>query len=305
MILENQVQTSREIKTQSKMALPESEVISLLMVKQTQLEMMRDRGFDISEEKNILDYDPTDEEHIDEFRNYIDPKPGRSSKKNAREQLSRKYTKLVPAPKDAYNPDDQKKDPTERNSSKGTQPVNYIPMITAVYYLAHSGEAAISADAVRSIMEEWATIKYLMSVILIAKYDLSTGAEKVLSGIGNAKHSEENHGIRKTYSVQYFLESELHSNPIKHITTPTYKILTTEEKNKLLQTRGIHANQLPTFKYVDFNTRIFNKTKKDRISDPVVDYFGLEPEDVVMVRRRNYITDSLVDVSIHYRRVSY
>lgn len=66
-----------------------------------------------------------------------------------------------------------------------------------------------------------------------------------------------------------FLETELVVNITKHVMVPKHTVLTSEEKQSLLQRYKVKETQLPRI----------------QLSDPVAKYFGMERGEVVRIVR--------------------
>lgn len=122
----------------------------LLKVKQTQLEMMRDRGADISKEEGLLTYDPTDPTSVNAFmdlyRNYVI-----ANKIPFRQALNYVYT--------------------IRNRS------------TLVYYASAESTSKLGVNPLSVVLNEAKSIGSLSALIIISEADLSPDARKVIADV--------------------------------------------------------------------------------------------------------------------------
>jgi|DewCreStandDraft_4_1066084.scaffolds.fasta_scaffold02813_3 DNA-directed RNA polymerase I, II, and III subunit RPABC1 len=253
-----------------------SSAANLLKVKKTQLEMIRDRGYDISEEKHLLEPDYDENKFLSEYNRLLEETNKRIREENDRitgkralkqpeltfrDLLSRIYmnsegSKLLVKYAEPPSPSDKSKHLN----------VEYIDRFT---------ELAMKEGVT------WA--------ILISEQDLSTTAGKRLEEY-------------PTIHFQHFFEDELRFNPTKHYLVPRHELLSPQEAQAFLRENKLVPTKLPHLKYVP----PFSRTgERKAFIDPIVKYYGFLPGQIVRIYRENFITETPVDKIVTYRYVWY
>lgn len=243
----------------------------LLSIKQNQLEMVRDRGFNIEEEKQILDCNHDNPNHLEYFIQTYQPT---NSKIPFREGLSREYK-------------------------------NEELEVLAIYYSAPEADTSkLGVKPTSKIVDQANKIEKLRYLIIISDVDLSPKSAQLLAGIKTGKFSDKEGIITKTYHVQVFFDDQLTYNPTKHYLVPKHTALTPAEQKEYYARSHTRSNQMPILRYVDIASRLVEKDQKYKI-DPIVAWYGWRPGQVIRIDRENFITDTLVEKIITYRQVSY
>jgi DNA-directed RNA polymerase I, II, and III subunit RPABC1 len=247
----------------------------LFKIKRHQLEMVRDRGYDISQEEPLFEYQLDD--FIREYSEILDQRnasireanrnaPNRRSVQNEltfRQMLNRVYAKDDGTRLLVHYAESPPR--SNRPSKLGVEPIGeFIRLAT------DSGV-------------QWA--------ILISEQDISSEAARNLQDI-------------KIIYFQHFFDEELMYNPTKHFMVPRHEALTETDARAFLRDNNLKPSQLPILKYVDPLARPTEKDK-DKVTDPIVKYYGLLPGQIVRIHRENFVTETLVDSYIIYRQVYY
>lgn len=246
--------------------------VRLLGVKQNQLKMVRDRGYNIEPEEPILDCDPENPDHIAYFIQTYQPK----DKTPFREGLSAEYQ-------------------------------NELKDVLAVFYpSADPGTTKLGVNPIARITDRANKIQKLRGLIIISDTDLSTTSAKLLAGIKAGKVADKPGDMvqTKTYPVQFFFDDQLIYNPTEHYLVPKHIALTPEEQKDYYERSHTRPNQMAILRYVDIASRLVEKDQKYKI-DPIVAWYGWRPGQVVKIERVNFITETLVERSVTFRRVSY
>lgn len=112
-------------------------------------------------------------------------------------------------------------------------------------------------------------------------------------------------------TVQTFVISDLLVNPTKHVLVPKHRLLSQIEQDKLyaeakstlvdprptyIKTMSHKANVMPLLKFM-------NISKKAETGDPVAKYYMAKPTDVFEIRRINMTNDNTMPIEIVYRYV--
>lgn len=266
----------------------------VLRVKQSQLELLAARGYDIGKEKNILKYDPENQDHLEAFQDYY--KADRDG--NFLEGfLSHRYTKVI-------------KTGAVKGKARGTE-----VMITLVYYIPQVKKpelTRVKQDALYTITKgadpSSDQKQSLDSVIVISEAAIDSTAIKDLN-------KDLNKDGKLSFELQNFTYSELLINPTKYYSLPlddienpdgntfqsviTYEKLPDEEAINLLKRNNILLQQLPIIKYAS----IFNIIEKNGKMDPIVKYYNYKPGDIIRVTRVLFYMNSFNRTSIFYRHV--
>lgn len=107
-------------------------------------------------------------------------------------------------------------------------------------------------------------------------------------------------------NFQHFLESELTYNPTLHIFVPPHRRMSKSEKEEFLSRNRFEENQLPRMRFVDTITQIEEaKVLMERKVDPIVKYYDFRPGDLIEIRRTNIFVPSMVSQTKFWRIVDY
>lgn len=232
---------------------------NIMSVKKTQLEMMKARDYDISEEKHILNEDIT----LCAFMKFYGLDVTKSY--DYGKQLSRFY-----------------------KHNKTNKDCNVF------YTLAHYGgdKCYIPQADVQVFMHEMSENENCDSGILISSKLASNNANSIL----------RSSNISLKYFIQHFLVNELIYNPVKHFLVPEHKVLSSDEKAEFFKyNKYALASQLPLLRVK--NLHVTSKNKKDYFGDPVAKYYGMKHDDIVCIKRQNFVESVMTTDYLIYRRV--
>lgn len=251
---------------------------SLLQIKKTQIEMLKDRKYLIPAiEEFFLNYDPRTPENVIIFRKYYERvlDAERTEAANAKKKPS--YTTYRGALSWIYT----KKRPN------GTE------ARTIVWYAIPAAQDAKSLGiAVINEILEYAKsqLPYLEFIVIISKEDLSsTALEKIQEST--------------SFRTQHFEDDSLKYNLTKHIYVPKHEALTQEEQEAFYTRTRLLPSQIPILKYVGLRSA---KTERDRkaVTDPVVKYYGFIPGQIIRITRVNKVVETLVPQYVTYKIVA-
>lgn len=177
-----------------------------------------------------------------------------------------------------------------------------------VYYAASTGDKQVGVNVVRDFILEIDTIENLTDAIMITERSLTSEANDALRNV-IPMNVEKN--IRTIY-FQHFIDQELMYDITQHCLQPKFELMTSEDTQEFYKRMGIKPGQLPILKYVDPFVRPSDK-EKDKITDPIVKYYGYRPGQLIRIRRNaativakeSFIGDVLVREYTTYRIVSY
>lgn len=199
----------------------ELQIMNLLQVKQTQLEMIRDRGFDISEEENILEMSPYD------FLDYV-----KTLLKERRQK--------------------------QKQSVKLDKKIDYRNILNQIYEHEDGDRQAIVAysDVIarnKKHVEQAPAdrfVKYIIDheelvtdAIFIASTQLCNNAKQVL--------------LNSPVKPDLFFDDDLRYNPKDHVDTPLHEKLSDEEVKTLLSEAKIPRQKFPIIKSTDNIVKYF------------------------------------------------
>lgn len=247
----------------------------LFKIKRHQLEMVRDRGYDISAEEPLFEY------RLDDF--------------------IRIYSELL----DKRNADIREANRNAPNRRSIQNEVTFRQMLNNVYMkddgtrlLVHYAEGPARSNKPSKLGVEpigqfiqMATESGVQWAILISEQDISSEAARNLQDI-------------KIIYFQHFFDEELMYNPTRHFMVPKHEALTENAAREFLRDNSLRPSNLPILKYVDPLARPTEKDK-DKVTDPIVKYYGFLPGQIVRINRENFVTETLVDSYIIYRQVYY
>lgn len=239
-----------------------------LMVKITQLEMMRDRGYDISEEYSILELDIR---NIDDIYKFVETYDLRDSKNLNISHLNRNYQHL------------------ENNNLTLVRYVAAPPDKTQIGI----GSADILINEIKQIQNPESIGKNKIEKVIIIT-DSNFGPRAL----------EELYKIKEEHLLQHFLWNQLVYNPTKHKLVPKHYALTPAETEEFLSKDKITRAQLAKIAYAGLDVKKISGAKT-KISDPIVAYYGWVPGQIIRIHREDTTTDTLVNKSLFYRHVSY
>jgi DNA-directed RNA polymerase subunit H (RpoH/RPB5) len=247
----------------------------LLRIKRHQLEMVRDRGYDISAEQNLLEYTVNDF-----IRVYA-------------ELLEQRNATIRKANQEAANRRSVRNELTFRQMLDNVYSKDDGTTLLVHYAESPTRGAKPSKLGVEPIAEfiRMATNYGVKWAILISEQDISSEAARNLQDI-------------KIIYFQHFFDDELMYNPTKHYMVPRHEALTEDEAREFLRENHLKPSQLPILKYVDPLARPTEKDR-DKVTDPIVKYYGFLPGQIIRIYRENFITETLVDSYVIYRHVYY
>lgn len=248
----------------------------LFKIKRHQLEMVRDRGYDISSEAALFEY--TLDDFIRVYSNILQERNAAIHETIKQSRTSRRSAKNELTFREVLDNLYQKEDGT---------------LLLVHYAESPAKTGKVSRLGVEPIGEfiKMATDNGVQWAILISEQDISSEAAKNLQKI-SAIH------------FQHFFDEELMYNPTKHYLVPKHEVLSPEETSDFLKRNNLKLSQLPIIKFIDPIGKPLEKDKEKKI-DPIVKYYGFLPGQIVRIYRENFITETLVDSYITYRLVFY
>jgi DNA-directed RNA polymerase subunit H (RpoH/RPB5) len=237
---------------------------TLFQIKITQVEMIRDRGYDITNE--IFPRSATDREGR--------PTPIADSLGDATPLLTISFDAFV-ARYSTY---------IAQLASIGAR-VTPRTMLTSIYldrsgrkmlvYYAHHEPKATSLKKEEAAnFAHLATAHAVTDAIVISKHKLSTDAEEAVLGM-------------VSWRSQIFFDSEMMFNKTKHILVPKHILLSPEQAREFLKVARVKFSQLP---------RIFK-------GDPIIRYYGWQPGGIVLIYRSEYFLANVIKTTIFYRAI--
>ena len=235
----------------------------LSSVKTTQLQLVRDRGYDISEEINLLN--ATQEDFIQLI----------SNPKNIRSSLNHIYEH----PTETFSIIQHDKEGKIEFDKEGNKKTKTIKKNILVFYLGTTKEQINKND----IVEYLAQLK-LARLKSLGFFESLLILNVPLSKIANDELQEKL--LNKNVRVQVFLESELTYNPTLSNETPRHVALTESEKKFKLRLKIGYGG-----------LQIINK------NDPIAKYYGWTPGTIVKIYRDDSDLHTINDESLNYRIV--
>ncbi len=287
---------------------------NLMRVKITQLEMIRDRNYDIGDEINILELDTTmladritflnfykknakdskkrDPKTIAEFRHLLEKIYSREEDDGSiiylsvfypvREKGSRYINKnQIDVIFEPFMEKLEDEVISQFQVKKCSERKNWNePVIESKPEAA--GKGFINPDESSSKKKKGAkegriTPKW---ILIISEVPLNSSAQKSISTF-------------VSINIQLFLDLQLLYNPTKHREYLRHEAMTKREQEEFLTKvdRKI-LSQLPRLKYADNASRITDKEKK---TDPIVSYFGFLPGQIIWIYRKNYLNENIIE----------
>jgi DNA-directed RNA polymerase I, II, and III subunit RPABC1 len=232
-------------------------------IHQTMMEMLTDRGFQVSREE-VETFDPI------VFEEYY-KKRIKEKKLNIHKVLKKTFTSLILSLSEVYY-----------SPSKGYTYVRYIEHIPKEE--GSKKEREIGSDVIDEILSEISTLLELYpgnisSVIVVTPQKIS------------------NHGMTsftnlKSAPVTVFHYKELLLNITKHCLVPQHQLMTLDQKKAFFES----INKINPASVPAILPKIFS-------SDPVCKYYGAVPGDVFKIIRNGLYGDLLVKDTIFYRIV--
>lgn len=194
-------------------------------------------------------------------------------------------------------------EPTDRNDYSKIY-INPSGQLIFVVYLEASNSDTIGIDPVRKLFESIDDLAQpIQELVIITKQNLGATAIDFLNGIQRTRDGG-NMSLELSIPpnhIQHFNDIDLSYNPTEHYLVPKHEALTSQEQQELLQTTKINIKDLPILIYSDISTL----KKSRRPGDPIVKYYRFRPNQIIKITRRNFITETLIDSFITYRRVWY
>lgn len=178
-----------------------------------------------------------------------------------------------------------------------------------VAYLPSPKETTIGVDVVRRLMTQLGKMVPIpKELMLISKEPLGAYTIDYLNNMqrsrdGSTTPIEPPNPVHPT-DIQHFYDIELTYNPVLHQLVPKYEALTDEESREFLYRNQLTLQQLPILTYTDISTRVKKARRPSAITgDPIVNYYRWRPNQIIRVKRENFLTETLVDSLLSYRRV--
>lgn len=237
----------------------------LMKVKITQLEMMRDRGYDISSESFMLESDL--EKDIDEYQKFY-------------ESRIAEVSKILPVAK-------------KWNFIDGHSNIYYHPKdgrSALVYYTGTLGE-----DSKKNLDKKSVTM--FIGAVEKLRSERKTGIENFLGVMISQLPIQEQ--TIKDYTgnqlLQFFEFNELAFNPTKHKLSPSYRLLTREDTEKKLK---------QIFGDITGKPGIANLLPLIGIDDPISRYYHAQSGLLFEIRNHESIPTKAAPITISYRKVT-
>lgn len=194
-------------------------------------------------------------------------------------------------------------EPADRNDYSRIY-INPEGRLIYVVYLSTPKSEAIGIDPVRKLFDQIDELgQPLQELVLITNQTLGATAIDFLNGIQRTRD-----GGTVTFSlsippdqIQHFFDADLAYNPTQHYLVPKHEALTPEEQQQLLQNNKIDLKSLPILIYSDITTLRRSRQR----GDPIVKYYRFRPNQIIRITRRNFLTETLIDSFVTYRRVWY
>jgi len=242
----------------------------LLRVKQTQIEMVQDRGYEIPEsELSLLDLDLDSVESMFQFQ--------------------REYASGL--------------DPRSRLTSEYSDGSRKL----LAYFLTPKKESgSVCVDDLNDFVKRVMNRTDLRDVIIISPIHSSARSLEKITACSTTiprVYGKSVIELTKTFTVQFFLDDELMYNPTRHVFVPQHIGLSPEEQAEFYRTTQVQPNQLPILKFTGLKS--LTPTGTLEVRDPIVAYYGWLPGQVVKIIRTNSVVDSLVEEYVTFRVVSY
>lgn len=146
-----------------------------------------------------------------------------------------------------------------------------------VYYPETSSETQQLAKAEATAALDFITQYSVSNLIIISYKSPAAGVSKALDQSS------------AMFYYQLFTYRQLTYNPTKHYLVPKHQILTQDEKNQLLKSKGIELSQLPVISD----------------SDPICRYYGGKPGHIFRIQRYNFQYVTMNKHEVTYRLVKH
>lgn len=172
------------------------------------------------------------------------------------------------------------------------------------YYVAENGDVTLVVYIPRGDpLKQRIGVAALRDVIKIAESLRGLKNIVMISEVVFGHKASEDLQKMTQWFMQIILDESLMYNIIKHQLVPRHEILSEQEGKEFLERNHLKPHQLPLLKFVD---RISLLAQKDRTraTDPVVEFYGLRPGQIVRIYRENRIRRALVKKTLGYRIVS-
>ncbi|KAL9270875.1 DNA-directed RNA polymerase V subunit 5A-like protein [Drosera capensis] len=220
------------------------------LARRTALEMLRDRGYDVSESEMELS--------LPEFRDRFGGKPEPERLRvscSLRSDAKKKGLGLMFG------------EAMCRGFEKISLIMNGEKNLLRVYnamLVVFSGPSALKVSAIRAIFGQIANKESYNGLILVLQSHITNQAQKAVELF--------------SMKVEIFQITDLLVNITKHVLKPKHRVLTEQEKKKLLKKYSLEEKQLPKMSH----------------KDAIAKYYGLEKGQVVKVMYSGEITQSHV-----------
>jgi DNA-directed RNA polymerase subunit H (RpoH/RPB5) len=173
-----------------------------------------------------------------------------------------------------------------------------------VSYLSAPKSESIGIDPVRRLFESIDELgQPIHELVLITSQTMGAAAIDYLNGIQRSRDggvTQVSLSIPPT-EIQHFYDVDLAYNPIKHYLVPTHEPLSQVDQERFLSTNHISIKELPILVYSDIATMRRGRRK----GDPIVSYYRFRPNQIIRIKRHNFLTETLTDEFVSYRRVWY
>lgn len=178
-----------------------------------------------------------------------------------------------------------------------------------VAYLPSPKDATIGVDVVRRLMTQLGKMNPIpKELMLISKEPLGAYTVDYLNNMqrsrdGSTMPIEPPNPIHPT-DIQHFYDVDLTYNPVLHYLVPKHEALSDAEAREFLLKNRLTLQQLPILTYTDMSTRVKKARRPGAVSgDPIVNYYRWRPNQIIRITRENFLTETLIDSIISYRRV--